>query len=558
MNTSLSKKVNTVASLLKERCKSLRQLKQIHAHIIQSDLHRNNLLCSTLVFSYASLSSPRYTNLVFHSISRPNLFVFNHTIRAFSKVRSLCTDSLRMYFRMVCCGIRPDNFTFPYLLNACAALGAIMSGVEVHGRVVKTGFGLCLPVMNALVDMYGKCGEVGNAHQLFDEMHVRDVVSCNAVLGAFARFGKNMESGRKVFDGMAMRNVISWNAMVVGYVNAGDLGLAREFFDRMVDLKDVVSWTTMLVGYTKSGLIDMAADLFKDMPQKSTVAWTAMISGCTQNGRPKEAVSIFRKMLKENVKPDAHTMTSVISALAQLGRPDLANWIKDYIETEKIDLNERVLTALIDMYAKCGNLKEACRLFKEIPCPDVFPYSALITGLASHGQGHEALEVFQKMKAGNVQPDHITFVGVFTACGHTGLIEDGMKFWASMINDYGIEPDADHYGCIVDMFGRAGRLNEAYEFIKSMPMGPKQGALGALLAACRTHGNVEIAETVADHLFELEPGNTGNYVLLSSIYAQREQWDNAARVREMIKDRSIVKLQGSSWVEINRKGLLSN
>uniref|UniRef100_A0A7N0VEN1 Pentatricopeptide repeat-containing protein n=1 Tax=Kalanchoe fedtschenkoi TaxID=63787 RepID=A0A7N0VEN1_KALFE len=551
-------RVDAVASILKNHCNSIRQLKQIHAYVIQSDLHRNNLLCSTLVFSYASHSCPRYTHLLFDSISRPNLFVFNHAIRAFAKVQSLCADSLRMYVRMVRCDIRPDNFTFPYLLNACAALGAAWSGVEVHGRVVKSGFGLYLPVMNALVDMYGKCGEAGSAHQAFDEMAVRDVVSCNAVLGASARCGKGMEIARKVFDGMVVRNAISWNAMIVGYVNSGELGLARDVFDRMEDMKDVVSWTTMLVGYTKNGLIDMAGDLFREMPQKSPVAWTAMVSGCAQNGRPSEAVAIFRKMLKEKVKPDVLTMTSVISAVARLGRPDLASWIGAFVETEKIQRNERVLTALVDMYAKCGNLKEGCRLFEEIPNPDVFPYSALITGLASHGHAHEALEIFRKMKADDVEPDCITFVGVFTACGHAGLVEDGMKFWASMIEDYRIKPDAGHYGCMVDMFGRAGRLDEAYEFIKSMPMSPKEGALGALLAACKTYGNAEIAEAVAEHLFELEPGNTGNYVLLSSIYAERGQWDDAARVREMIKNKSIVKIPGSSWVEINRKGRLSN
>lgn len=460
-----------------------------------------------------------------------------------------------MYVRMVCCGIRPDNFTYPFLFNACAAAGAFWSGMEVHGRVVKSGFGICLPVMNALVDMYGKCGQAGKAHRVFDEMLDTDVVSCNAVLGAFAKCGKGMDRARKVFDGMVIRNVISWNAMIVGYVNSGELELARDVFDRMEDLKDIVSWTTMLVGYTKNGVMDMAADLFKDMPQKSIISWTAMVSGCAQNGRPGEAVSVFRNMLKENMKPDVLTMTSVMSAAAQLGRPDLANWIAAYVEAEKIERNERILTALVDMYAKCGNLKKACCLFEEIPCPDAFPYSALITGLASHGHGHEALEIFQRMKAENVQPDYITFVGVFTACGHTGLIEDGMKFWASMIEDYKIQPDADHYGCIVDMFGRAGRLDEAYDFIKSMPMGPKQGALGALLAACRTYGDAGIAETVAEHLFELEPGNTGNYVLLSSIYAQREQWDNAAKVRGMVKDKSIAKLPGSSWVETGREGL---
>ncbi|KAF8408336.1 hypothetical protein HHK36_007485 [Tetracentron sinense] len=500
------------------------------------------------------MSFPRYTHLVFTSLSHPNLSLFNHAIRALSKTPSLCIQSIHLYLQMIRTRIKPDNFTYPFLLNSCAALSALHQGIEIHGRLFKNGYCPYIPVTNALIDMYGKCNALDRSYCVFDEMPERDVVSYNALLGAHARFGEDMNGAQRVFDRMPARNVISWNAMIVGYVNAGDLDSARSIFDKMPE-RNIVSWTTMLIGYTKNGIIDLARVLFDAMPDRNLVSWTAMITGYAQNGRPNEALALFRRMEKAPVKPDAVTMTSVISASAQLGGIELAEWIGSYVDREGIERNERVLTALIDMHAKCGNMEKAFRIFNEIPRPDVFSYSALINGLASHGHGMQALEIFHRMQKENIEPDYITFVGVLTACSHTGLVEDGLRFWESMVKDYRIDPDADHYACMVDILGRAGKLDEAHKLVKSMPMGPHPGALGSLLAACRTYGNVEIAESVAEQLFELEPENTGNYMLLSSIYALGERWDEAARVRTAMKERRVNKLPGCSWVEVNSNGL---
>lgn len=307
---------------------------------------------------------------------------------------------------------RPDNFTFPFLLNSCAVIGDLRSAGEVHGRVLRSGFGGFLPVSNALIDAYGKCGVIGGAYKVFGEMLVRDTVSFNAVLSAHARAGWDMAAARKLFDEMPERNVISYNAMIVGYVNCGELGLARGVFDRMVE-RNVVSWTTMIVGYTKNGLVDQARSLFDEMPVRNLISWTAMITGYSRNGRPREALGLFRVMEVENMKPDPALMTGVISAVGQLGDSELAEFVGSYVDERGIERNEKVLTALVDMYAKCGNMEQACKVFDEVPRPDVYSYSALIAGLASHGDGTEALEVFERMQFDGVKPDHITFVGVF-------------------------------------------------------------------------------------------------------------------------------------------------
>ncbi|KAF3438663.1 hypothetical protein FNV43_RR21427 [Rhamnella rubrinervis] len=315
-------KADIAASLLKA-CSSLSHLKQIHAHIFRSNLHRNASLASTLVSLYASLSFTRYTRLTRQS-------------------------------------------HLPILLNSCAALNDLNRGTEVHGRVVRSGFGWCIPVANALIDMYGKCDALERARLAFDEMCVRDVVSHNALLGACAKGKVDMVGSQALFDGMPVKNVISWNAMIVGYVNCGDLNSAQAIFDRMPE-RNIVSWTTMLVGYTKNGFIDLAEVLFDKMPDQSLVCWTAMISAYAQSKRPSDALKLFWRMEKERIKPDAFTMTAVISASAQLGHADLANWMGSYMDQAGIEQNEQVLTALVDMHAKCGNIEKAILIFEKIP-----------------------------------------------------------------------------------------------------------------------------------------------------------------------------------------------
>ncbi|KAM0947009.1 putative tetratricopeptide-like helical domain superfamily [Dioscorea sansibarensis] len=507
-----------LAHFLASPCLALSDLLQLHALIL-----RRNLAASPLL-----------------------LAAFNRAIRAFSKPHPFA--ALRLYSVFLRSSLSPNNFTIPFLLNASAALSLLPLGSELHSRSLRTGLLPFLPVANALIDMYGKCGDLSAARKVFDEMRVRDVVSFNALLGAHARVGVDMAEARRLFDEMPQRNAITWNAMVVGYVNCGDLRSARTVFDEM-PARNLVSWTVMLMGYTKGGLMDDASELFDEMPERNLVAWTMMITGNSQSGRPEKALALFREMEKAGVEPDAAAMVGVISASAQIGHAELANWVGSYVDQKAIERNERVLTALVDMHAKCGNVDQACRLFDEIPVPDAFSYTALINGLASHGHALRALELFDRMRDESIKLDPITFVGVLTACSHSGLVDEGLKFWRSMVHEYKIEPWPDHYACIVDMLGRAGRLEEAHDMVKSMVTGSHAGALGSLLAACRTYGNAEIAENVAQELFVLEPENTGNYVLLSSIYASKEQWGDAARVRSMIKERRVKKLPGYSWVE---------
>ncbi|GJN16948.1 hypothetical protein PR202_gb03977 [Eleusine coracana subsp. coracana] len=483
-----------------------------------------------------------------HADLPPSLLrsLLNGAIRRLSKPRPRA--ALGLLLLMPRLPVFPDHFSIPFALNAAASLRLLPLGTSLHAVALRLALlPLRVPVANALVDLYAKCEDLPAAHAALADIPVPDAVSFNSLLCAHARLA-SVPAAESLFTSMPSRTQVSWNAMVVVYVNAGDLASARRVFDEM-PLRDSASWSVLIVGYCKCGSMQSARELFDKMPAKNLIAWTAMINGYAQTGRPKAALALFRELDAARIEPDAATMVGVISAASQMSSAELAGWIGAYVDKKRIERNEKVLTALVDMHAKCGNVEQALSAFREIAQPDAYPYTALISGLATHGHAEMALQVFERMQAQAVRPDPVTFVGVLTACSHTGLVDKGLEYWEAMVKDYGIERRADHYACVVDMLGRFGRLQEAFEMVQTMPMEPHQGALGALLSACKTYENVEIAEIVANKLFELEPWNTGNYILLSNIYAAKELWEEAERIRSLMRTKLPVKKAGSSWVE---------
>lgn len=389
-------------------------------------------------------------------------------------------------------GTGPVSFTFTALLKACAAgLHADLGG-QIHGQIIVIGgFASDLYVGNTMIYMYVKCG----------------ILDC----------------GRKVFDEMPHR--------------------------------DVISWTNLIVAYARRGDMESAGGLFDELPSKDMVAWTAMVTGFTQNTRPKEALSFFERMQDAGVETDEVTLVAVISACAQLGATKYANWVRHIAEKSGYGPTNDVHigSALVDMYSKCGSVEEAFKVFDRMKERNVFSYSSMILGFAMHGCGNAAVQLFHEMLKTDIRPNGVTFIGVLTACSHAGMVEHGRHLFAMMEKSYGVTPNADHYACMVDLLGRNGCLEEAFELVKTIPMDPHGGVWGALLGACRIHANPDIAEIAAGHLFELEPDGIGNYILLANTYASARRWEDVARVRKLMREKGLKKNPGSSWVE-GKKG----
>ncbi|OVA00908.1 Pentatricopeptide repeat [Macleaya cordata] len=301
--------------------------------------------------------------------------------------------------------------------------------------------------------------------------------------------------------------------------------------------------------YGVCGNLNDARRLFEEVPERNLIIWTTIVSGYAQNFCSNEALKLFYQMLAEGIEPNGATLSSVLSACARSGSLELGEQIHLYIEEKGIEVGLILGTALVDMYAKNGAISVARRLFDEMPERNTASWNAMIGGLAVHGYAVEALELFQEMEKEKVKPNDVTYVGVLSACCHAGLLEVGRDIFLSMKRVYGIEPKIEHYGCMVDLLGRGGRLLEAEELINGMVWKADIVVLGALLGACKNHGNIEIAERVVKKMLHLEPHNHGVYVVLSNMYAEAGRWEDVLRLRNMMKDGGLKKIPGWSLVD---------
>ncbi|KAK6142982.1 hypothetical protein DH2020_023330 [Rehmannia glutinosa] len=420
-------------------------------------------------------------------------------------------------------GFVPDNYTFSTLSKCCGLSFSMWEGVAVHAHVVKYGFKSNLYVATAMVDMYGKLGQMGFA--------------------------------RKVFDEMTERSSVSWTALITGYIRVGDMGTAKTLFNVMPENeRDTAAFNVMIDGYVKLGEMGSAKMMFDSTPEKNVVSWTTMIDGYCSYGDVNEASVVPRIAWRKMFEPDDVTVVSVLPAIADLGALDLGNWVYEFVKKNKLDRSANVSTALVDMYAKCGEVEKARRVFDDVRGRETCTWNALINGLALNGCAKEALEVFMEMTRKGFKPDEITMLGVLSACNHGGLVDEG-KRWFCKMGEFRVTPRIEHYGCLVDLLGRAGRLEEAENLIESMPYEANGIILSSLLFACGYAKDVARAEKVVKKAIILEPCNDGNYIMLRNLYAADRRWWDVERIKRLMLIKGAKKEVGFSAVEIDSRVL---
>ncbi|XP_062220887.1 pentatricopeptide repeat-containing protein At5g66520-like [Phragmites australis] len=349
------------------------------------------------------------------------------------------------------------------------------------------------------------------------------------------------------------------NGLIHAYASHGLLRSARRLFDESLSScrTDVCSWTSLLTGYAKAGRVDEARALFDAMPRRNDVSWSAMLSAYVDAGSFTDAVQLFEDMLRSGVRPNRAAVVGVLAACGALGALEQGRWVHASVAGGRgrggHDMDGVVATALVDMYAKCGNLDTARQVFVAATAEqrDVFAYTAMISGLSDHGRCREAIDLLGQMQAEGVRPNEVTFICVLTACGRAGLVERAKEIFCSMAAVYGIEPGVEHYGCLVDVLSRAGRLAEALDVVRAMRMRPDSYVLGALLNACTAHGDVELGKRVVEWLAELGLDHSGVHVQLSNMYAGWSKWEDVVKVRRTMEERKVVKVPGCSMVEVD-------
>ncbi|XP_028752154.1 putative pentatricopeptide repeat-containing protein At5g37570 [Neltuma alba] len=487
----------------------------------------------------------RYASRVFDQIPRcRNGFLWTLLIRKYA-LHDHFHLSISLYARMHENGVSPSGFTFSSVLNACCRIPAISVGKQVHARVSQSGLCKNKIVQTAILDMYAKCRLVSDARAVFDEMSERDVVAWTAMIRAYTKVGMMIDA-MGLFENMEERNSYTWTTMVAGYANNGDMKAARELYDMMKE-KDKVTWVAMIAGYGKCGDVKEARRVFDDIPVPDASSFAAMVACYAQNGFVKEAIMMYSNMREGKIRITDVAMVGAISACAQLRDVHLSRTFSDQLEDDCCGRTLAISNALIHMHSKCGNIDLAWREFNRMSNRDVITYSALITALAEHGKSQDALDLFLKMQKEGVKPNQITFVGVLNACSHAGLVEKGCMYFKQMTCSFGIKPLSEHYSCMVDLLGRAGQLERACNLIQESARDDAT-AWGSLLGACRVHGDAELGEIAARRLFEIDPNDSGNYVILANTYASKDRWDDVEKVKKMMSEKRMIKPPGCSWI----------
>lgn len=385
-------------------------------------------------------------------------------------------------------GLQPDSYSFPFVLKAVTRLSNVNVGRQIHGLVIKNGFDEEIHVAIASVQMYSSGGWVEDARKVFDEMS-------------------------------SSNDVALWNAMAAGYAGIGSMDKAKELFEYMRE-RNVISWTTIIAGYVHVN-------------------------------QPNKAIEVFRRMQGDGVKPDEVALLAALSACADLGALELGEQIHDSIDKHIKHKTIPLYNALIDMYVKSGNIEKAQSIFSSMEHKSTVTWTTMIAGMAFHGHGREALEMFTSMERARVRANDITFIGVLSACSHIGLVELGQSYFNCMSSKYGIIPKIQHYGCMVDLLARVGRLDEAEDLITIMPLDANAAIWGSLLAAAKIHGDSALASKAFQWLSILEPNNGGNYALLSNTFAALGRWNEARLVRNMMRSSGVKKFPGESFIEVN-------
>ncbi|XP_021761661.1 pentatricopeptide repeat-containing protein At1g08070, chloroplastic-like [Chenopodium quinoa] len=559
----------------------INQLKQIHALIIT----RYPFLSSNFAHKLLNLTHLKYARKVFDEMPNPDERLYNMFISAYSRI-----GSYKEAVGMFCLMRRNDNnitsYSVPPVLKSCSAFLMVGLGKQVHSLIISFGLESNCFVQTALMDLYARSGDLVSAKMVFDGILDRDPITYNCLMSGYSKFG-DVLAARRLFDEMPEKSIVSWNTMISCYAHCGDHQEALRIFEMMQEensqaneftvatvlsicgslgdlelglrlkkyvddnnmFSNMIVSTALMEMFVKCGAVPEARQVFDRMNERDVITWGSMIAGYAQNGRAIEALELFKCMTNEKIKPNDVTLVSVLSACAQLGSVETGEQIKKYIETEGLDSNMYVASSLLCMYSRCGSIKKAWQVFNQMHEKDVVSWNSMITGLAFNGYAMDAIILFERMKKTNVRPDGATFGSLLTACTHAGLVDLGLKLFHSMHSKYDIVPEVEHYACIVDLFCRCGRLNEAYEFICQMKK-PNVVIWGTLLSACRTHSYTDLAEIALTKLVELEPENSGNYILLSNIYAYTGRWQDNLRIRNLLREKKVQKIAAYSWIEL--------
>jgi pentatricopeptide repeat protein len=531
-------------------CKKTSETSQVHGFMVKNGLDRVPFTLSKLLA--CSIHDMEYAASIFSYIQDPNLYMFNTMLRGYS-IGDDPKQTFGVFSHLRAQGIRLDQFSFIATLKACARVLAIGTGQGIHGAVVRSGHGLFIDLKNTLLHVYCACARIGDAHKLFDEFPQYDLVSWSTMIGGYL----HMSQPTMVLDlfwQMCRSGLRASVTTILSVLSAiGDFGNLRggeSLHGHCIKVgfcSDINLVTALIDMYAKTGNIELGRKIFNEAAEKDVVTWNCIIDKYARSGMVENAVALLHDMKLHGVKSNSSTLAGLLSACATSGAINIGRRINDYVEEEEMVLDEVLGTALVDMYAKCGFLEKAIDIFDRMESKDVKSWTAMISGYGVHGQARDAIMLFHRMMQEGCRPNEVTFLAILSACSHGGLVAEGMRCFEGMVCEYGLSPKVEHYGCLIDLLGRAGLLEEAHKLINSLPIRGDATAWRSLLAACRVYGNVKLGECVKRVLVQIYNEHPTDSILLSSTYAIAGRLPEERRMQEM-KEEKIMK--GVKWKSV--------
>ncbi|KAI5679955.1 hypothetical protein M9H77_01182 [Catharanthus roseus] len=536
-------------------CNDRAQIFEVHALMILSGLFSYGTSTAQLVSSYARVGEIEFARKVFDKLPKRRVNVWNAMIVAYSRNDSP-SEVINVYKQMRCEGVKPDSSSFTVSIKACTRLLDFEMGEEIWKTAVECGYGNDIFVGSSVLNMYSKCGKMDEAMGLFEKMPRRDVVCWTAMITGFVQCGRVREAV-DVYCQMQREGMEGDRVVMLGLIqalaNTGEAKLGRSVHGYLIrnDVPmDVVIQTSLVDMYAKIGELEFAYRVFRQMPNKNVISWSALISGYAQNGFVSNALELFAEMQRYGFQPDLVSILGALLASSQVGRSRLGKSIHGYV-MRRLDIDQVLGTALIDMYAKCGSISCAYAMFDRIPCKDLICFNAMIASYGIHGHGKEALSLVIQMIESNIKPDHATFASLLSALSHSGLVKEGQYWFDIMVKEHKIQPGEKHYACLIDLLARAGKVEEAQNLINSMTCEPGLAVWVALLSGCHNYKRFLNGELAAKKVMELNPDNSGIYSLLANFFAAAGKWNEVSEIRKIMKRKGMKKTPGHSVVEVN-------
>ena len=532
----------------------------LHGYSVKSSFVNSVFVGSALVDMYTKVGKIQLGCRVFDEMPVRNVVSWTAVITGLVQA-GYAKEGLVYFSEMQRSKVEYDSYSFAIALKACADFGALNYGREIHAKTMKKGFNESSFVANTLATMYNKCGKLVYGMRLFEKMRTQDVVSWTTIITTLVQMGQEehaIEAFIKMKESDVSPNEYTFAAIISGVANLAITECGEQLHAHVlrIGLVDSLSVANSIITmYSKCGQLTSASMVFHGMTRRDIVSWSTIIAAYSQGGYGEEAFEYLSWMRREGPKPNEFAFASVLSVCGSLAILEQGKQLHAHVLSIGLEHTAMIQSALINLYSKCGSIKDASKIFNVAENEDIVSWTAMINGYAEHGCSQKAIDLFVKIHTGGLKPDSVTFIGVLTACSHAGLVDLGFHYFNLMINEYRINPSKEHYGCMIDLLCRAGRLNDAERMIKSMPFQRDDVVWSTLLRACRLNGDVDRGIRAAEEILKLDPNCAGTHITLANIYASKGRLSESANVRKIMKSKGVIKEPGWSWIKV--KNLLS-